>query len=150
MLSECLQLDRLYLDDNKTTALKNKIKSTALVKTVRKFEIDAFHLKQLDEANISIAFDQLDELKINGQLDEGVVRFLNKHPTVSKFRYRSSTINKNLLHHLVKALQSVKQVRMEWYEFSLHRNAEYDALGSKWRSSVTSINKYTSIVKLER
>lgn len=134
-------------------------------------------MTRLNKANISITFNQLDELILCGLLDENIVRFVSKHPIISKFIFKSydpSAIDKKVLHQLTKALQSVKELRFDWcslsadsvfefmsechslkyLEFCFYGRADHealeDSLGTEWRSTITSIAKYTSIVKLER
>lgn len=174
ILSDCSQLENLYLEDYKTTALTAINSDAGLInfKTVRQFETDTCYLGRLGKANISVIFDQLDELTISGALNEYVIRFVSKHPLISKFISWDGWVrdtDKETLLHLAEALPSVKEVRMkcamsaegvldliseckllEYLECHLDLRDEYDiirdSLGTEWRSS---IGEYTLLVALE-
>lgn len=174
MLSKCPQLESLFLKDKRTTVQKTTDINSGPIdfKTVKKFETDTFYLKQLDEANMSATFDQLDELIIFGSLGAYVVDFISKHPFISKLTWKHliQDTEKETLLSLAKALPSVTELRMKWVqiptdsvinfisectllqylEFGLNLRAEYDdlldSLGKEWRSSIND----SDIVKLER
>lgn len=179
ILSESPQLQTIYLEDSKTIALTpfDFDPTKIIIMNVKKLEIDGSYLKWLDAANISIAFEQLDELTINGLLDENVVRFVSKHLIISKFKCGSSSIrgsDKDKLFRLTEALPSVTELRLQqllsaasvfdfisechwlnYFEFYIGSHEEYDAmrdsLGTEWRSSIaTWMSPWIFPVKLER
>lgn len=179
MLSACPQLECLYLHDKKRYGL-SIIKSGAapvIFKTVTKFETDASYLKRLDEANISIAFEQLDELEIgHGHSSYGdlldVIRFVSNHPSITKFTFKVWTrVNeKETLLRLAKALPSVKKVCLQWsaiptesafdlirechllesLAFRLKSLDEYDAFKKKLGTEWRSSINNKNFVTLER
>lgn len=166
-VSECSQLESLalygyYLPTNSEV-------DPIHFKSVKELQIASWLLKDLASSNVTIVFDQLEELEIGVNLEQCDIDFISKHPSVSKFN--GKWISKNgPISRLIKALPSVTDVKLTFvlpdqaiefvneceslkrFSFILDSDTkftDYDdlqkRLGKEWKSSIESNN-----VTLER
>lgn len=165
ILSECPQLENLKMHGVRATCFPGGKTSKPVsihFKTVKTFETYGYHLLRIDEGNVSVQFDQLVELTILGEMiDDSVIRFMSKHPSISKLNtylwYEVMNEAKTL--QLAKALPSVTEVRcrsyyfsadlvlnflnecrlLKFFQFRLAKNSTFyelrGVLGAEWRSS---------------
>lgn len=119
-ISECSQLDSLHLSLHRsmtsqipiTFSTNNEIQ----FKSVEKLKISGESLELLVSFNITLVFDQLEEIEIYEDLTQNAIEFISKHTSVSKVTLTCVLNSDHFpMSKLAKALPpSVKHVRINW------------------------------------
>lgn len=162
--SECSQLEFLDICSGSHKPSTNSEANPIHFKSVKKFQIFTGTLKALVPSNISIVFDQLEEIVIEGPIEQDVIEFISKYSSVPKFTFTGLGekfiyfTNGPLFNQVAEALPSVTELHVMFlisidnvfytmdeckslkkFSFGLHGFNAYDdfrkQLGNEWQSS---------------
>lgn len=119
-------------------------------KSVRKFETSGQYLQALGESNISITFEQFDELTLYGRWNNAIDHFMQIHPkTLTKLQCKTCILSSENVFNIIR-----KRHLLKYFEFKVYKHKykinEYnilkDRLGAEWNLSIDEQH----VVKLER
>lgn len=149
--SECSQLEELDIWGSVGSNFVANSKAVRIhFKTVRQLYAVCGYLDQLASSNISILFEQLEVLKIRGNLVESDIDFISKHPFLSEFRVHGYDHPSELVARLPNALPSVTTVCLTDFSLSIDHAINFVnkcALLKKFRFRIFDRTEYGKLQK---
>lgn len=94
-------------------------------KHMKKFEVNSQCLKQLINKNVSMSFDQLEELKIFNAFDTKFIDFVRKYPSITKFTTGVGPTKVDEIVGLARALVSVVEISIGSTTISMDNAIEF-------------------------